>query len=96
MSDDHEQEESYEPLEARGEDQDIDLKATEEQFYHGEHEDRGESRIRKMSETIIEAVEAAAEKIAEGSRHISDHWKDGWKEDESQTPATVLGGGEKK
>jgi len=73
--------EGYEPLEARGEDPEIDFKATEDAFFQGGDEAPGESRIRKLSETFIEVVEAAAEKIAEGSRHISDHWKEEWKQE---------------
>lgn len=76
-------------MEARGEDPEIDTKATEEAFFHGQvGYEVTESRIRKFSETVIEAVEAAAEKIAEGSRHISDHWKE-----DGESMASVFFGG---
>lgn len=42
-------------MEARGEDPEIDLKATESAFYQGGDDDRAqEGRIRKISETVIE------------------------------------------
>jgi len=71
--------EPQKPLECRGEDQEIDTKATQDAFYQSD-ERESDGRSRKISEVVIEKIEAAAEKIGEGCRHISDHYNEGWKE----------------
>jgi len=73
--------EPHEPLECRGEDQEIDTKATQDAFYSGyDNNQESDGRSRKISEVVIEKIEAAAEKIGEGARRISDHYNQGWKE----------------
>jgi hypothetical protein len=68
----------FNPVEARGEDPEIDIKATEEALFNFDDDAPRQGGARRLSDALAEFAGNAAEAFGDGARHLdlSDRYND--------------------